>query len=680
MLARAALWLLIAASLAAAQETNTPVPSKAMDAIGACKWDEALKLLEPAMKGGNPDAQYCAGLAKVGLGKLHEAGPYFAAALQVRPYDAASAEMLATCVAASGAGYKSNLPSWAGTLEKLRPYDADAMHAIGRAWMNKCIWKVKKGGLIYGKKPEVQLNLAIKYLGLADALGTSRRDNDRWLAFLRYRDRRYEEGLTHAARYVATGPAGYDIHIIMGNCLTGLGRHEEAELAYGTARSLAPGKVGVIEYERAKAFYRAGQYNEAVETFSLVLHKSWSQANVRHWIGLGAFRGEDIRLALWGFIESRNVDNRTDSIYFIGRCAYAMGKYALAEKHIQAAIDKLLSQYASMRSKDREPAEWTHYLGRAQWGQGKREQALKTLENAFARDKRPGYARWLFQAWIAMDNLHKAIDVCDRFGESGYRDDAIKALEAMLVKWPKPRLQDLFAKRGRPHIYLIYDALANLYEANGRFRTATHYYQLGKRTAGPMVWTKACWALLAAGRLDEAEKGFAEYVRRRKSKDYGRYGLACAQMAQDKWAAAAKTFSTVQKESMVPSCESGMVLCAIHAGKAPPKPPDPYTLLGLVEGSRRGAGRGERMQYVLPGGVLDRVRPRVRVDDTLVRVGEFPLGTMEQMNALRKSPVPTGPVDAMIRRGKNLFTVKLDYGPVAGKIPASQPAAKEVVR
>ncbi len=63
MFARAAtLWLLIAVSVAAAQEPNTPVPPKAMDAIQAGKWDEALRLLEPAIKAGNPDAHYCAGL------------------------------------------------------------------------------------------------------------------------------------------------------------------------------------------------------------------------------------------------------------------------------------------------------------------------------------------------------------------------------------------------------------------------------------------------------------------------------------------------------------------------------------------------------------------------------------------------------------------------------------------
>ena len=59
MFARTAtLWLLIATSVAAAQETNTPVPPKAMEAIRAGKWDGALKLLDPAMKAGNPDAHY----------------------------------------------------------------------------------------------------------------------------------------------------------------------------------------------------------------------------------------------------------------------------------------------------------------------------------------------------------------------------------------------------------------------------------------------------------------------------------------------------------------------------------------------------------------------------------------------------------------------------------------------
>ena len=53
MFARSAtLWLLVAASVAAAQDPNTPVPPKAMDAIQAGKWDEALKLLEPAMAAG----------------------------------------------------------------------------------------------------------------------------------------------------------------------------------------------------------------------------------------------------------------------------------------------------------------------------------------------------------------------------------------------------------------------------------------------------------------------------------------------------------------------------------------------------------------------------------------------------------------------------------------------------
>jgi len=671
-------WLLAAAVTPAAQQPKTPVSTEAMDALQAGKWDEALRLLDPATKAGDPDANYCTGLAKAALGKLEEAGPHFAAALKARPQDEAAAGMLATCVAASGGNYKSRLPSWAQTLEQLRPYDADALHAVGRAWMNKYLWKVKKGGVIYGKRPEVQFNLAVKYLDRAGDLGTRRRDNDRWLAFLRYRTGRYEEGLTHAERYVSSGPAGYDIHAIMGTCLTILGRHEEAELAYDRARALAPGKAGVVEYERAKALHRAGRYEEALQAFRFVLGKSWSQANVRHWIGLAALRGHDYRLALWGFIESRNVDERTDSIYFIGRCAYALGRYDLAEKHFRAAIDKLLAKYGSIGSKRREPAEWTHYLGRAQWGQGKRAEAVKNLEDAFSRDKRPRQARWLFQAWIAEGNLHKAIDVCQRFGKAGHRDDAIAALEGLLAKWPKPRIQDLFAGRGRPHTFVAYDALADLHEAAGRFHTAAHYYRLGRRTAGPTVRVKACWAVLLAGQPAEAEKGLAEFIRRsQKSKDYGRYGLGAAQAIQGKWSDAAETFAAVRKESMVPSCESGLVLCAMHTGRAPPKPPDPYTLLGMMEGLRRGAGRGERILCVLPGGVLDAARPRIRPDDVLVRVGEFPLGTMEQTNALRKGPVPAGPVEAQVRRGQHVFTVKLDYAAVARKVPASRPTTKE---
>ncbi len=430
------LLMLVPLALSAGDEPVVPIPESALKAIDAGQWDQAEKSLGPALKAGNPDAEFCAGVIKFHKGNTHDAAPYFERALKARPYDSAAAKMLGQCVANCGGNYKSRLPQWADSLEELRPYDADAVHAVGRAWINKYFWKIEEGGVIYGKNPDVELRKATDRFRLAGKLQTARRDNDHWLAFLYYRSGRYEDALKHAERYTASGPAGYDTYIIIGGCLTNLRRHEEADLAFAQARRLAPGKVGVVEYERGKALFAAGKYNEAVRAFRLVLQNNKAQFNVRHRLALAAFCGRDVRLGLWGFVESRNVDDRTDSIYFIGRCAYAVGRYDLAEQHIQAAIDKLMAKYKSWGSDQREPTEWTHYLGRAQWGQGKYDEALKNLQSAFERRPgRPLYARWLLEAWLAYNNLHKAIVVCQRFGNAGHTDDAIETIRAILTKW-----------------------------------------------------------------------------------------------------------------------------------------------------------------------------------------------------------------------------------------------------
>lgn len=654
------------------------LPAEAVEAIQAGNWPAVVKLL----KDDGEAANFWRGAAWYAQGQTGKASEYLARAVRADPHSRTTALLLARCAADSGHHPFTRLPKYVAELEKAWPGDADVLHCIGCGWMNNYLFKLRHSVDMYARDRNVSLGRAVDYFRRADAVGTAMPDNDRWLAFLLYRDGSNEQALAHARRAARRGAVGYEVYLIMAGALTRLGRDAEAELAFAEARRLAPGKAGVVAYERGKALCGEGRYNEAVEAFRKVLAGSWSMPNIRHWIGGAAFGGKDYRLGLWGFIESHKVDGRLDSVYYAGRCAYALQRYALAEERFQQAVKDYLAKAASRGAKDvKGPTEWTHYLGRAQWAQGKYAEAIKNLESAFAgRTGSALYARWLYRAHLARDDVHAAIDVCRRLGRnSARRDDAIEGVLGIMDKWPRPRMQDFLARK-KPHLVVAWEALADLYERKGRYFTAAHYHAKARRTRGRFVSVKAAWALAHSRQWPEAEAAFRDAVRYYTEKDFGRWGLGCVLTAGGKWAEAAETFAQITRPSMLAGCDAGRLWAGLAAkDPAAGKLADPYTLLGLMESRRLGEGRGEDILFIIPGSVLAATSPQLRVDDVLLSVGEMPLGTVEQLGAFRKSKIPAGPVPALVRRGRRTFEVTLDYPSAVRKLPppAGGAATKE---
>jgi tetratricopeptide (TPR) repeat protein len=672
-------WLTVVVCAVSVAPAEEPLPDAAIEAIAAEQWQTVLEQLSPlADAAERPTATYWVGVAQLATGERGRAGQTFHRLLEARPWDPAAARMLSAVAARSGGDYHSRLPEYVRGLAELRPHDGEAAQAVAQACMNKYLWKLREGGLLYGGGSEAWLKRAIEGFRRAEKLGARGGQGDRWLAFLLYRDRRYEEALPYAYRAASREAAGYEAYLILGGCLMNVDRPAAADAAFAEARALAPGKAPLIEYERGKALFAAGRYNEAVEAFRIVLDKSWPQENVRHWIGISAFRARRYRLALWALFESHTVDARTDSLYFIGRCAYDVGQYTDAEEYLRRAVDELAEKRAAQGSDRPPPAEWTHYLGRALWGLDRREEALERLEDAFARNRDNAlYARWLYRAHLAQDDLESAIDVTLRFGKAGNERAAIETLHLLLKRWPRPRLQD-FGKK--PHVFIAWDAIAELHYRLDEYHTAVHYWHYARRLHGPAVRTRPCWALLRCGELERAERGFRDCIRRYKNKDYGRLGLGCTYMAMAQWSQATDMLGAIEKESMLPGRDAGLLYAAVAGGRAKAHElADPYTLLGMVRNSQRGAGRGEEIAFIIPGGLLDAAEPALRPGDVVVQVAGLPLGTDEQNQALRDGKIPDEPVEAVIRRGDARFMVTLDYPAAVSKLPdaGEMPAGAE---
>jgi len=678
--------LLVVLASSAAVAREPALGPEAVAAIQAGKWDDVVKLLGKAAEDASSDvhaqAAHWVGAAYYHKGDRARAVRHLREAMRAAPSCRATALMLADLVEVGPRPGRTRLSDWAEELRRLWGHDGDVMYSIGRGYMENHMRFITSRLDAYSSAASRSLPLAIECFQQAERLGTTRSESARWLAFLLYHSGRYEEAVAYGRAAMKRGPVGYDTYLVLAGALTSLRRDAEAQTAYAQALRLAPGKSDLIQYERGKALYRAGRYNEAVQAFRHTLSKAWSQPNVRHWIGMAALGAKDYRLAMWAFIESRNVDDRVDALYYMGRCAYAMERWELAEEHFRKACDTYVAKRRRRRSDERPPPDWVHYLGRAKWARKKYDEALKLLAEAFQRRRSNRlYARWLYHAYLARGNVHGAIDLCYDWGRySSNRPHAIEAIRNILKKWPKPRPQDFFAGK-RPHVNRAHHQLARLHELDRRWRTAAAHYARARETRGRLARTTAGWVLVHLGRLDEAEQCFRDYIRYYKSKDYGRYGLGTVLLTSGRGAEAAKEFAQIKKESMLASCETGRLYAALAAGEpAARELADPYTLLGLIEGSRLGAGRGERILAILPGSVLAGVRPALLPRDVLLSVDGKPLGTPEQTAALRKGDVLAEPVTARVRRDRCTFTVTLDYRPQVAKLPeaaATRPAARE---
>ena len=199
-----------------------------------------------------------------------------------------------------------------------------------------------------------------------------------------------------------------------------------------------------------------------------------------------------------------------------------------------------------------------------------------------------------------------------------------------------------------------------------------------------MASSRAGWAFVHTGELDRAEAVFREYIRTRKGqqKDYGRVGLGCVLLAKGKGAEAEQVWQAVTRKFSQPGRSVGLFWAALGRKDAPAgKQANAYTALGMIRRNKYGTNRGERIYFIIPGSPLAAARPKVQVDDRVISVGEMYLGTDQQQGRFAAAKIPAEPVEAVIKRGKHEFTVKLDFRPILKRLPrppGGQAGEKEV--
>ena len=387
----------------------------------------------------------------------------------------------------------------------------------------------------------------------------------------------------------------------------------------------------------------------------------------RHELGKAAFRAGDLTLALVAFGQSREVDELTEDLYWIGRCAYAMGRLGQAERFLGRAIDE---RETFLLVEDDEGGvadpEWRHWLGRTLWRNGQREQGLRLLRASFD-PAQPELTEGLFVAHLDREDPHAALRVAEAVGRAGATEAARGLVDRVLERWPTPRGEDLHAGRP-PHTYVATRLAADLAYRDRRWCTAAEYF--GRLGAPPELRDAARqpWATLRCGRSREAVELFREYRDARERGAPGRYtlGLGAALLTDGQRDAAATMLGSLEDERWEADRDTGLLWSSADGAA------DGYTLLGLIqEPGDPSRTRGLYISAVLPGGALAAARPRVQPGDRLVRVGDWILTSDNVVAAFRREPVPGAPVTAEVIRGAEAFEVELDYAAARRALEAS---------
>jgi tetratricopeptide (TPR) repeat protein len=378
----AAVILLSLAGLALGAEHA--LPDATQKAIAERNWPELVKLLRPLAKDpAHEPANYWLGAALYSTNKPKEAWQYLANAVKANPHCRPAAVMLARCVAACSLNDTFRIHNGLPAI-KAFPFDAEVNHWIGRAWMNKYFfaqWYGEAGDAIKTRRVDY-LKSAATYFRKAARSREDYAENARWHAFVLLRLGRHEEAVEAARRAAALGPVGWETHVVASSALTHLGRHAEAGAAYARAKRACPHLGKRVDFERGRALYTARRYNEACDAFKAAIRADKGYPFARHWLARAAVAAKNYGLAMWAIAESHNLDAQLiDDDYWAGRCAYGLGRYALAEKLIGHACDR------ARRHGARPGTPWVHYLGRAQWGEGKKAEAYKNLKAKIFEDK-----------------------------------------------------------------------------------------------------------------------------------------------------------------------------------------------------------------------------------------------------------------------------------------------------
>jgi adenylate cyclase len=124
------------------------------------------------------------------------------------------------------------------------------------------------------KSPKESLEKAIEIVQKAIALDNGYAYGYAWLGYFYLHKREYDKAIIEIERALALSPSSGDVHIMMAETLSGSGRPEEAIPFAKRAIRLNPFSPPPYFSVLGGAYWRAGQFEEAVSTYKKALQRS----------------------------------------------------------------------------------------------------------------------------------------------------------------------------------------------------------------------------------------------------------------------------------------------------------------------------------------------------------------------------------------------------------------------
>ncbi len=648
------------------------LPAGAEDAIASADWPRVVELLTPVTGADATEpVSYWYGVALYESGDPAGATGHLNRALELSAESTPAAQYLALCALATGDIQTSH------ALADRFPVDATIAFAAGKASMQHYYQLSSRSDdpIIEMIRARIAARNMFERSIMIDGESAQAR---RWLAFTLKESREWEQALEQVSYAISLEPMGWEVYALAGQCYNELGMYEQAAEAYGHAVPQAPpGKQADLWYAHGEALRQSGAFRDAIGSYKQALALDNERYDVRYRLGDAALIAGDLPLAAWAFNEARTVDGNIDSLAGAGRVQFELGQFEDAERLLIQAIEEAEAK------RRRAPGKWYHWLGRAQWEQGKQQEAVGNLFSGmgWGDDQSLIYAHWVFKACMEMDNPFGAIMICERVAEHGYPDVALNGLKAVMKTWPMPRAKDIQAGR-RPHTAKAAAAMGMIAYRAKRFRTAAGLYSSTNQHRGRRAQPIAGWAFLAVGNPAAAEVTFRDVFQNapEKRRDWGLIGGACALLHQGKHERALKALAPIEHEKLIHARDTSLVWARNAAGDPTARElADPCTLLGVIgwDIEDRDGNEALEIRSVLPGSALDtQDQFPIRPLDRLVSVDNERITYIADIQDIRESAVLNWPIEVKIARGPHIITIKLNLSKTLAELPEAKTEAE----
>ncbi len=664
----------------AAPGGDAALPKGTAEAIRSGDWTKVAEILGPLAEKGKPaePVQYWYGVALYHLKKRRPAVHHLEAALKANPRSPATARYLARAAR--------------------RTQDMDAVEAAVKAFPNDPVVLAEAGRRHFFLFDDVEfsgdavrmrttgighLSQATGYLRRAVALDPTSSDARYWLARALEAQGQTHEAIEHLLVVERLGPMGYDSYGLLGLLYTRVGEQSRAAAAFQAAAEAAPAKSPKANWYRAMALWRADRNAEAVEVFREVFRRDHKHQRVRYYLGRAAYDAGDYALALFAFRESWQADGKLDALGYAACCAYEMGQDKAAVELIDKAVEAGKKRTPQGETFHVE-SMWHFVRGRALWRLGEKKKAAIDLEEA-AR-KRPSneeYATWAVYALRELGDPISIAHVAKRYGANGHPDEALALLAELPKLYPAPTFRD---HRGGHHPgglgQVAAWAAGSIYESINNYRAAWQAIRAAGYHSEGRLNSWACWLALRAGQHNEAARMFEALARRgdsERSRHAAHQGLAYFGLLMRDAAAVRRHVKAFGNGEFKETAPTALKWAAVFAGdEGAADKLDTFDLLGIYGLWFSGGGklRGVAIDALIPGSPLWEAFPEVQPKDVVIAVAGGQIRDVDGVNALRRAPVPKGPTPVVIRRGRQVFEVRVDFEAVraaARKLAAGKP-------